>query len=92
MPFPGQCFTEWPTESNWVGHLVKWRANAGGQETEAKIEGHQLLVYDYAVGGETVDEVARQVKDVFMGTGGEADKPEWAPWTAEDSLFGAWFT
>ena len=59
--------------ANWVGHLI----------TEYTYS--RLLVYDYAIGGDTVAGVQRQIRVNFQPRVGE--KPSWAPWTAEDSLF-----
>ena len=64
---------------NWVGYLI----------TEYS-PGTRLLVYDYAVGGDNVDGVRKQVQVNFLPRVGE--KPSWAPWSAEDTLFGKlWF-
>ena len=60
---------------NWVGYLI----------TEYS-PGTRLLVYDYAVGGDNVDGVRKQVQVNFLPRVGE--KPSWAPWSAEDTLFG----
>ena len=46
-----------------------------------------LLVYDYAMGGDTVRGLAVQVRNRFLR--GLASKPTTAPWTADDTLFGA---
>jgi hypothetical protein len=62
-------------EPNWVGHLI----------TEYNPNG-ALLVYDFARGGDTIAGVQQQVRNQFLPV--LAPKPEWAPWTAEDSLFG----
>ena len=63
------------TNPNWVGHLVASRLR----------EDKKLLVYDYAVGGHTVSGVKHQINNWFLPHAGK--KPEWAPWTAGDSLF-----
>ncbi len=60
---------------NWVGYLI----------TEYSPY-TRLLVYDYAVGGHAVSDVRKQVQVNFLPRVGE--KPSWARWTAEDSLFG----
>lgn len=87
VPYPGPAV--W-TESdgfgegtpNWVGWLLT--EFYGSQD---------ILVYDYAVGGDTVGSlqhnngVVRQVQSHFLKSAGL--KPEWAPWSAIDSLFGA---
>jgi hypothetical protein len=74
VPFPGDTWTE-PGRANWVGHLIRnYSPNPS------------LLIYDYAVGGDTVSGVEYQVRAHFQPTA--AKKPDWAPWTADDSLFG----
>lgn len=59
---------------NWVGYLI----------TEYSPD-NRLLVYDYAVGGDSVVGVRKQVQVNFLPRVGE--KPSWAPWNAEDTLF-----
>lgn len=49
-------------------------------------ESHPLLVYDYAIGGHTVDGVRQQVRMKYLRSLG--GKPDSAPWTEQDSLFG----
>jgi hypothetical protein len=74
VKFPGVTWTN-DGEPNWVGHLItKYSQNPS------------LLVYDYAVGGDKVDGIKHQVRYHFMGS--LANKPDWAPWTAENTLFG----
>lgn len=74
VPWPGSTVTEPVGKANWVGHLVKDFAK-------------DLLVYDYAVAGAGVDHMAKhQIEEHFMTSVGL--KPEWAPWTAGDALFG----
>lgn len=60
---------------NWVGWLV----------TDFARE-QNILVYDYAVGGVGVDDIPQQLHRHFLPTVGQ--RPEWAPWTADNSLFG----
>ncbi|PCH37995.1 carbohydrate esterase family 16 protein [Wolfiporia cocos MD-104 SS10] len=75
VAFPGKTYTE-PETPNWVGHLV----------TEYT---HQpVLVYDYAHGGDGVDEVCEQINYKFIP--GVAAKPKWAPWQSTDTLFICW--
>jgi len=45
-------------------------------------------VYNYAVGGATVDGVQQQIKRQFLPHAGQS--PEWAPWTSKDALFMTW--
>ncbi len=68
-------------EPNWVGHFV--------QTVNAKRIGHPLLVYDYAVSGDTVARMKLwQVEKEFLPH--LAPHPEWAPWTPSDTLFVTW--
>jgi len=46
----------------------------------------KLLVYSYAQGGHTCNDLVRQVRGKFLPTVGK--KPPTAPWTAENALFG----
>lgn len=47
-----------------------------------------MLVYDYALGGDTVGGVKRQVHKDFLPH--LATRPDWAPWSASDTLFITW--
>jgi len=76
VEFPGATYAE-PDEPNWVGHLVTNYAPTD-----------QLLVYDYAKGGARVYSVKNQIQIMFKLQIGQ--KPAWAPWTAEDTLFITW--
>ncbi|KAH9854242.1 SGNH hydrolase-type esterase domain-containing protein [Lenzites betulinus] len=76
MEFPGVTWAELGTP-NWVGHLI----------TEYSPYA-KLLVYDFAVGGDNVRGVRNQIHLRFLPHMGE--KPEWAPWSAENSLFVTW--
>ncbi|KAI9067916.1 carbohydrate esterase family 16 protein [Trametes sanguinea] len=67
-------------EPNWVGHLVEL---VRAQRNESS-----LLVYNYALGGETASGVKRQIEEEFVPH--VATRPEWAPWTPEDTLFATW--
>jgi hypothetical protein len=73
VEYPGITWAE-PEEPNWVGYMV----------TEYNPK-NSLLVYNFAVGGDTIDGVRRQIHTEFLPT--LAVKPGWAPWTAEDTLF-----
>ncbi|KAL6305258.1 hypothetical protein BKA93DRAFT_896374 [Sparassis latifolia] len=76
VDFPGYGFVE-PGAANWVGHLITNYAN------------HKpLLVYDYAVGGDDVSGVRKQVQVRFLPRLGE--KPDWAPWLGSNTLFITW--
>ncbi|KAI1795868.1 SGNH hydrolase-type esterase domain-containing protein [Ganoderma leucocontextum] len=76
IEYPGITWAE-PAMPNWVGYLV----------TEYSPD-NRLLVYDYAVGGDNVVGVRKQVQVNFLPRVGE--KPSWAPWSAEDTLFITW--
>ncbi|KAI0336551.1 hypothetical protein GY45DRAFT_1315944 [Cubamyces sp. BRFM 1775] len=76
IEFPGVTWAE-PAMPNWVGYLI----------TEYSPY-TKLLVYDYAVGGHSVQDVRKQVQVNFLPRVGE--KPHWASWSAEDSLFVTW--
>ena len=75
-PSPAYVWTESQDKPNWVGHLVaKHKANP------------DLLVYDYAVGGDNVIALENQVKRRFLPHVGK--QPTWAPWKSGNTLFGA---
>lgn len=76
-PSPAYVWTESSDKPNWVGHLVaKHKANP------------DLLVYDYAVGGDNVRALENQVKHRFLPHAGK--QPSWAPWKSDDTLFGTY--
>ena len=74
VPFPGLTWNE-SDQPNWVGHLLNKR------DTD-----EPLLVFDYAIGGHTVDGIRQQVRLSYIKDIGA--KPDWAQWTAHDALFG----
>ncbi|KAI0636958.1 hypothetical protein C8Q77DRAFT_1095319 [Trametes polyzona] len=76
IEYPGVTWAE-PAMPNWVGYLI----------TEYSPY-TKLLVYDYAMGGDNVAGVRKQIQVNFLPRVGE--KPGWAPWSAEDSLFITW--
>lgn len=78
VDFPGTTYAE-PGEPNWVGYLTRDHSPSGDFQSDP------LLVYDYGLGGQTVGGVKRQVVDMFLPDVGQ--KPEWATWAAEDTLF-----
>ncbi|KAI0628890.1 hypothetical protein C8Q77DRAFT_1067250 [Trametes polyzona] len=88
VDFPGmtwcgptdQTTRQFTPEPNWVGHLLT--LYRGDRDT------YPLLVYDYALGGDRVDGVQRQVDKCFLPH--LAHKPTWAPWSSEDTLFCTW--
>ncbi|CCM04610.1 uncharacterized protein FIBRA_06792 [Fibroporia radiculosa] len=75
-PFPASTYSE-PDTPNWVGHLITKYLSHGS-----------VLVYDYAVGGDTVRGVSTQVRAGFLPGAGQ--KPTWAPWSSTDALFITW--
>ncbi|KAJ7171008.1 hypothetical protein C8R46DRAFT_180647 [Mycena filopes] len=76
VEFPGATYAE-PDSPNWVGHLITNYSH-----------GATLLVYDYALGGARVYNVRNQMQVTFARNIGQ--RPAWAPWTAEDTLFVSW--
>jgi len=76
MPLPGQT---WAEGFNWCGHLLR---------TFVKKDKHQPLVYNYAQGGDTVAGVESQIARGFLKRVGQ--RPDWAPWTSETTLFLTW--
>ncbi|KAH9923753.1 uncharacterized protein BXZ73DRAFT_50834 [Epithele typhae] len=84
IPFPGitscevvDAANQVTYEPNWVGHLNKHRRAS------------PLRVLNYAVSGDTVARLRKcQVHREFLTSAGT--KPEWAPWTASDTLVTIW--
>ncbi|KAG9007698.1 hypothetical protein FRB90_009251 [Tulasnella sp. 427] len=72
MEYPGTTWTE-RDEANWVGHLVN-------QYTHS-----HPLVYNFAVGGHTLEGYREQIIDSFIDGVGREDSG--VAWTAENSLF-----
>jgi len=79
IEWPGSGWAE-PGSPIWVAHLVA--------STQKQNKQPPLLVYDYAMGGDTVQGLAVQVRNRFLR--GLASKPTTAPWTADDTLFVFW--
>ncbi|KAF9792227.1 SGNH hydrolase-type esterase domain-containing protein [Thelephora terrestris] len=76
-PAPSYYWTDGKDKPNWVGHLVeKHKGNP------------DLLVYNYAVGGDDVRALEHQVKKRFLPNVGK--QPEWAPWKSDNTLFVTW--
>lgn len=73
VEYPGTTYAE-PGKPNWVGHLIA-----------SYCPNSDLLVYNYAHGGARVYNVKQQVEREFLPHVGK--KPEWAPWSSEDTLF-----
>jgi len=76
VEFPGTTYAE-QDAPNWVGHLIT-----------AYAPPNKLLVYDYAEGGSRVHSVKNQIQVMFKQH--TSQKPTWAPWTAQDTLFVTW--
>ena len=76
IEFPGITYTEDMKLPNWVGHLI----------TMSQKENLYLIVHDYAIGGQTVSGVKNQATKRFIPHAGQ--KPDYFPWTEEDTLFG----
>lgn len=55
VPFPGSTWAE-PQKPNWVGHLV----------TKLKEQQTSIIVYNFAHGGDTTDEVDGQINKIFI--------------------------
>ncbi|KAA1471102.1 hypothetical protein DENSPDRAFT_837027 [Dentipellis sp. KUC8613] len=77
VPFPGETYNE-PDKPNWVGHLI---ATYFKDRTD-------VLIYDYARGGDRVFDIRRQAIQQFIPHLGK--KPEFCPWTSSDTLFITW--
>ncbi|KAJ6551716.1 hypothetical protein B0H19DRAFT_1211301 [Mycena capillaripes] len=78
VEFPGATYAE-VGEPNWVGHLIT-NYTSGSRD--------RLLVYNYAKGGSRVHNVKNQIEVMFKRH--IELKPDWAAWTAEDTLFITW--
>ncbi|KAH9890405.1 hypothetical protein C8Q73DRAFT_803938 [Cubamyces lactineus] len=85
VDFPGMTWcgavdklnNKFAPEPNWIGHLVEIvKAHRGTSS---------LLVYNYALGGDTVQGVKRQIHQDFLPY--LAPKPDWALWSPDDTLF-----
>lgn len=94
VPYPGLTWNE-PDLPNWVGHLItkfcpppRYDPNAEEGQEVAGYTDSPLLVYDYARGGDTIAGVRRQIQEQFLKKVGQ--KPSWAPWAANNSLFVTW--
>ncbi|KAE9409646.1 hypothetical protein BT96DRAFT_872295 [Gymnopus androsaceus JB14] len=97
VDFPGSSLEMWNEDGtpNWVGHLItkympgpRYKPDQGEQD-----EGYAddpLLIYDYAIGGNTINGVASQVKEQFLGPNCVGTKPQWAPWESNNTLFVTW--
>ena len=70
---------------NWVGHIIS-KYSPGNKYSPGGTSESSILVYDYAVGGERVAGVSRQIQHQFVPHVGK--RPEWAAWSPRDTLFG----
>jgi len=61
---------------NWVGYIVR------------EFNASSILAFDYAISGNRIGDVASQINDRFLPLAGL--KPDYAPWTADNSLFVTW--
>ncbi|KAG5728039.1 Thermolabile hemolysin [Termitomyces sp. T112] len=92
LPFPGLTWNE-EGLANWVGHLltkyVPRPSFIAGKDATQDPEylKNPLLVYNYAIGGDNITGVQRQINRFFLSVG---QKPAWAPWTPCNSLFITW--
>lgn len=90
MPYPGtELWTDDEVDDslhpNWVGHLISKYSPGKNYEPSGSSES-SILVYDYAVGGQDVAGLLRQIKSEFMPHVGK--RPDWAAWSPSDTLFG----
>ncbi|KAJ3929870.1 MAG: hypothetical protein NXY57DRAFT_1014718 [Lentinula lateritia] len=97
VDFPGYTLQMWNEEGtpNWVGHLItkympepRYKPNL--DEQDKGYAENPILVYDYAVGGATIDGVKVQVEMFFLGQAGVGTNPDWARWSSEETLFVTW--
>ena len=91
VPYPGtELWTDTEVDNshhpNWVGHLIS-KYSPGDKYSPGGSSESSILVYDYAVGGEGVAGVLRQVQSQFVPHVGK--RPDWAAWSPRDTLFGA---
>jgi len=94
VPYPGEDLwtdvtgdDKFPElQPNWVGILIS--KYAPGQKYIPRSQTSSILVYNYAIGGDSVAGVGIQIKRRFIPHVGQ--KPDWAPWTSEDTLFITW--
>ncbi|KIY72193.1 carbohydrate esterase family 16 protein [Cylindrobasidium torrendii FP15055 ss-10] len=86
--FPGHVWNE-PGMPNWVGHLLTQYRDGPLFQPEGTNDAWNedpLLVYDYALGGNTLDGVQRQVNVFLRDMASEMA----ATWKAEETLFVSW--
>jgi hypothetical protein len=71
LKYPGTTITH---EENWVGVIT------------TKANNSLLLTWDYAISGQQVTGVVKQIEQQFVPTAGT--RPDYCSWTASNSLFG----
>ncbi|KAK0459791.1 uncharacterized protein EV420DRAFT_1629173 [Desarmillaria tabescens] len=81
VPFPGEMGGHFIAK-----HCPRPRYKPD-QEHDSDYATNPLLVYDYAIGGNTVSGVKSQLSSFLDGAGA---KPDWASWSERDSLFVTW--
>ncbi|KAF9053764.1 hypothetical protein BDZ89DRAFT_293474 [Hymenopellis radicata] len=97
VTFPGEAGGLWNEHDmpNWVGHFItkyrpgpRYKPNTSEMEQDPEYLNSPLLVFDYALGGNTVNHIVNTQLSTFLK--GAGVKPDWAPWLPEDSLFVTW--
>ncbi|ELU42468.1 hypothetical protein AG1IA_03488 [Rhizoctonia solani AG-1 IA] len=73
LKYPGTTITK---GENWAGVLT------------TKVNESLILTWDYAVSGQQVTGVVKQIGEQFIPTAGK--RPSWCPWNATNSLFVTW--
>ncbi|CAE6431237.1 unnamed protein product [Rhizoctonia solani] len=73
LKYPGTTITK---GENWAGVLT------------TKVNESLILTWDYAVSGQQVTGVVKQIGEQFIPTAGT--QPSWCPWNAKNSLFITW--
>jgi len=94
VPYPGEDLWTDVTgddnfpelQPNWVGALIS--KYVPGQKYIPRNQTSSILVYDFAIGGDTVSGVGHQISYQFISHMGQ--KPDWASWAPEDTLFITW--
>lgn len=90
--FPGSTWNE-PDEPNWVGHFITAyypgpKYKPGCSKQDEAYSSAPLLVYNYAIGGDTVSGVQQQIRRRYLREAGASPRPDWAKWASNNSLFG----
>ncbi|KAG6874206.1 hypothetical protein C0995_003752 [Termitomyces sp. Mi166 len=89
LPFPGLTWNE-EGLPNWVGHLItkyvprpRFIAEKKATQDPEYLK-RPMLVYDCAIGGDTIAGVQRQIHRFLPSVG---QRPDWALWSPASSLF-----